>query len=99
MAVMFMLDNDDDNCYDNGIGVVGGWCLLPMAGDFFAFLLVAWCLWWRGSFSIPDAAVTVVVVVLVVVVIVDATVVIWCVYGVVLSFAHVGIFVGYVIAP
>ena len=28
-------DNDDDNDgYGNGIGVIGGWRLLPMAGEF-----------------------------------------------------------------
>jgi len=34
-------DNDDDgNGYGNGVGFMGGWYLLPTAGEFFAFLLV-----------------------------------------------------------
>ena len=71
----FMLDgNDDDNDgYGDGVGVIGGCRLLPTAGGFFAFLLIAWRLWRRGPFSFPDAAVAVVVTF---VVIIDATVVI-----------------------
>ena len=74
-----------------------GWRLLPTAGDFFAFLFVAWRIWRRCCpFSFPDAVVAVFVVLAV---IVDPTIVIWCVCGVALSFTHTGVFAGHSVAP